>query len=447
MDVINKISSENFIKSISEITLITDSMFSIVYANDPAFEEFGESVIGKKVNDIMQFHNMHTLREIADSESSNYSFEDIIRNKSGYEYRVNVRVHRFENEGIFYYSWFFIDYSEELEAKQQMIDFMAELNHAKGKILAYSNEIEIFKNIINTGHQGIVISDASGQITFSNPAADSIFNVQLKNSNIDYIKRSFSHSGDFPIEKLSDYAGLGTVKGEVLIFDEKGQRERKCYITVFPVESKSVENETFLVWEFLELTQELEMQQKFIDFSAELAQMNRELNTKNEEILKLSRTDSLTQLYNRRYIMELFAKKLSENKSSKLSVMLFDIDNFKQVNDNLGHQAGDAVLQNLASIAWEVIGERGILGRYGGEEFIAVLPDADSDAGLEAANELLETVRNIPCNFGKQTIEVTITVGMTQFMAGDTIDTMIQRADIALYLGKRKGKNRVHFDS
>jgi len=159
-------------------------------------------------------------------------------------------------------------------------------------------------------------------------------------------------------------------------------------------------------------------------------------------------TDGLTGLYNRRYITEYMASLLNISKRNSKSLALFmvDIDNFKRLNDEYGHNVGDAVLQVVAKAMRRAIRECDIIARYGGEEFVVTLPDTDSLMASEVGERLREAVASIEWdNLGLGNIpQVTVSIGIAEFpLHGYSHYHLTNAADKALYVAKRTGKNRV----
>lgn len=177
--------------------------------------------------------------------------------------------------------------------------------------------------------------------------------------------------------------------------------------------------------------------------SLELEQMNRELERANRNLKAAVITDGLTGLYNRAEIQRRIEGSLACVERRKFSLVMLDIDNFKQVNDTYGHQKGDRVIITLANILHEVqehSSERYSAGRWGGEEFMLLLADAD----CAAASAIAEKIR---CCFAETSFSSmrsqTISVGVTQASEDDTIDMLCTRVDTALYQAKKSGKNKV----
>jgi diguanylate cyclase (GGDEF)-like protein len=175
---------------------------------------------------------------------------------------------------------------------------------------------------------------------------------------------------------------------------------------------------------------------------AELDEANAVLREQNVELERISMTDALTSLYNRRYVMGEFDKEINRaaRHERKLSVLMMDVDKFKNYNDTWGHQAGDQVLMGMGVVIRDATREPDVPARYGGEEFIVLLPDCDIKGAIDAA----ERVR---ARLDQEVFEgrkVTISIGAAEFPAhGDTPKALISAADAALYEAKDQGRDRV----
>ncbi len=178
--------------------------------------------------------------------------------------------------------------------------------------------------------------------------------------------------------------------------------------------------------------------------ATELTDRVRELE---DEIRKLSEevsTDPLTQIANRRGLMRAFEAEQArvERQGTPLAVGLLDVDNFKKLNDQLGHQTGDEALKFLARRVSESLRPVDVVARYGGEEFVVMLPDTP----LEEAQQVLTRLqRNLSAEFfthDERKVFITFSAGVTTYRAGEAIEAALDRADVALYEAKRTGKNR-----
>jgi len=182
-----------------------------------------------------------------------------------------------------------------------------------------------------------------------------------------------------------------------------------------------------------------------------ILELERSLKKANEEIRVLSITDSLTACFNRGYMNEHLLKEIMRSKryNHPLSVVLCDIDHFKQVNDTYGHQIGDRVLIAFAQILRKTIREKiDWTVRYGGEEFLVVLPETEFNWGCLTAERLRQAVSQMEIEEHNKTITVTASFGVTGFDTDTddekiSPDAIINRADEHLYKAKREGRNRV----
>ena len=176
--------------------------------------------------------------------------------------------------------------------------------------------------------------------------------------------------------------------------------------------------------------------------TAELQRKQKELEELNEALEKQATTDTLTEVYNRQKFHEMLTQETKESRryNTHLSLIMFDIDHFKLVNDTHGHQAGDAVLKEAAKLISNNIRDADLLARYGGEEFMILSPHTDRESAFTLAEKLRETVRTAKFN-GVQ--HITCSFGVTQFHSSDTIDSFLKRIDDALYRAKNYGRDRV----
>lgn len=164
-----------------------------------------------------------------------------------------------------------------------------------------------------------------------------------------------------------------------------------------------------------------------------------------ERSIAMALTDHLTGCYNRRYLDTHLAGQLEHAADShkELSVLVLDIDHFKAVNDTHGHAAGDEVLKEVAARIKRGLRNVDVLARFGGEEFVAVMPDAGAQVAQSVAERLRKAVCQEPCKARELEIEVAVSVGVTAFAAGDTAQGLLDRADGALYQAKAGGRNQV----
>jgi diguanylate cyclase (GGDEF)-like protein len=169
---------------------------------------------------------------------------------------------------------------------------------------------------------------------------------------------------------------------------------------------------------------------------------NDTLRRKNEELERLSVTDGLTGLYNRRRLMEVLndEARRSQRLRHTFAVLMVDVDHFKKYNDSFGHLAGDGVLTRVATILREATREVDLVARYGGEEFLVMLPETGIAEALEIAERVRARIAEEP--FGRR--KITVSIGVAEYpVHGETPEQVIAAADEALYEAKREGRDRV----
>lgn len=234
-----------------------------------------------------------------------------------------------------------------------------------------------------------------------------------------------------PIETMSYKASIGEALEylrsrnykRIVVTDDKG------YVMGI-VTQEDIISRTYLKWSQL-------MQDHFRQFE-EITQI---LQQKNQHLTQLATKDSLTEIHNRHMFSELFSKEHSfaKRQKSKLALMMIDLDHFKQVNDNYGHNIGDSVLKEFSVLVSSSIREADLFARWGGEEFVLLLRNAGCEEAYgvgEKIRSLLETRRF------DEVGTVTCSIGIAEVYDNDTLTTAIARADSAMYTAKNTGRNR-----
>jgi diguanylate cyclase (GGDEF)-like protein len=184
------------------------------------------------------------------------------------------------------------------------------------------------------------------------------------------------------------------------------------------------------------------------DLLSELDRANRvihALESEIEELQQQSNIDPLTKLYNRK-ALELDAKELLKHSNERdldLVVLMIDADDFKKINATYGHVAGAKILILLAKLFKSSIREYDKAYRYGGEEFLIIFNRSKLEQAKKVAERIMHAVRNNKLIYKNQIIKITLSMGMTQHRRGDTIETLVERADAAVYEAKRTGKDKL----
>jgi diguanylate cyclase (GGDEF)-like protein len=178
-----------------------------------------------------------------------------------------------------------------------------------------------------------------------------------------------------------------------------------------------------------------------------VAANKQQLQKVNQQLQHLSRTDRLTGLNNRGYWEECLQHEYARHRryQSMAALVMFDIDHFKAVNDTFGHQAGDKVIQAVAEVIREQIRDTDYAGRYGGEEFVVLMPDIDTSGAIVFAERLRLRIESLVVTYEKQAIPFTISLGVADLsFPTDDHKQLIERADQALYASKKGGRNQTN---
>ena len=247
------------------------------------------------------------------------------------------------------------------------------------------------------------------------------------------------------IQKTSDTAHIYEREYELLEKNKKIQRDETLSKEDILAEYIKLGREyEKLLKQTLKITRIGDSNQKRLLLANEqIENQKEELKTAYEKLDLISRTDTLTQLSNRRDFLEEFGNEINrfERNGKPFTVILAHIDNFKAVNDQHGHDAGDFILARQANLMKSSVRKQDIVARWGGEEFIFLLPQTPIEGGKIVAEEIRKKIQDARFTFNETQFAVTITLGLCEFNGSCDMDGCIKKADLALYEGKRKGKN------
>ncbi|HEY0923884.1 GGDEF domain-containing protein [Rheinheimera pacifica] len=181
------------------------------------------------------------------------------------------------------------------------------------------------------------------------------------------------------------------------------------------------------------------------ELAASNQRLEAEVKKRTAQLEKMATTDELTELLNRREIMRLLELEIAraDRQGTALSIMMLDLDHFKAINDNFGHQAGDRALKNAAENFKQQLRKTDFIGRIGGEEFLVLLPDTDISSAYGLANRIRQALEQQTTD-NSAIPSCTASIGVTQYIASDDLHSLIQRADETLYQAKSNGRNCVY---
>jgi diguanylate cyclase (GGDEF)-like protein/PAS domain S-box-containing protein len=289
-----------------------------------------------------------------------------------------------------------------------------------------------YRRLFEAAQDGILILDArTGMITDVNPF---LINL-LGYSREEFVEKKLWEVGAFKDIEASQDAFEALQKNEYIRYEDLPLRTKDGRLiqvefvsNVYLVGGKKV-----IQCNIRDITERKQAQDALI---------------KSEALLReQSVRDHLTGLFNRRYMEETLERELlrASRKRLSLGIIMLDVDDFKRFNDTCGHAAGDAILRELSNLLLKHVRGEDIACRYGGDEFIIVLPDSSRAVTCERAERLCEHVRHLNIQFEGQTLEaVTLSLGVAVFPEnGSTGAAVLKAADDALYRAKRKGRGRV----
>jgi len=298
---------------------------------------------------------------------------------------------------------------------------------------------------IEAAAEGIAITDPGGIIEYVNPALTVItgYDAEELNGLSTRIFNSGKHDKAF-YDNLWNTIRAGQVwRGEIV----NRRRDGSLYtelMAIAPVRNKKGETIHFVAIKH-DISERKRMETDLQDTNTMLQHQLVEIHRLQEELRELAVRDGLTNLFNRRYLDETLERELSRAKREgyPLSLVMIDIDHFKKLNDTYGHQAGDKVLRELAALLWGNIRTEDVPCRYGGEEFLVLLPRMPLGIALERAESWRKAFEATRIPFGDFQLEGTLSCGLSGYPGhARTPDDLLRCCDEALYKAKHLGRNR-----
>ena len=165
----------------------------------------------------------------------------------------------------------------------------------------------------------------------------------------------------------------------------------------------------------------------------------------NKKLQYIATHDELTKVFNRSAIFDFLENEILRLKRNKsiLLAMMYDIDHFKNINDTYGHQFGDFVLYQVIQFIKQIVREVDLIGRYGGDEFLILLPETEMKKGSEIANRIFKKINKEKFKYNDVAVKISISIGVSEYREDETMDEFIARVDNALYDAKNSGRNCV----
>ena len=293
-----------------------------------------------------------------------------------------------------------------------------------------------FTEIFNYNPEFLVITDEKFKIVKVNKTFE-----QIAGNNLEVILYNgflkFIHIEDIA-ETLNSLTKVNDVN-PMVTFCNKLRKNNNTYIEV---EWWCMLNKGYIYLSGRDVTAEKVMKRKIEQANKELLMLNEQLKEENEKLLKSAIKDELTGVYNRKFFEKRVVEEMeiADRANEHISLIIFDLDRFKLVNDNFGHQFGDEVLKRTTQIAGDLIRKTDFLNRVGGEEFAIILPNTNKAQAVFVAEKVRKALED---NQHFKVGQVTGSFGVAERMKAESLRSWYKRADNALYQAKNTGRNRV----
>jgi len=335
-------------------------------------------------------------------------------------------------ESLYIFSPMLLKIEKEKYKEKISKNKLEKLVHQKTKSLEES--FEIINHYVFTSK-----TDLNGVITYVSDAFCELTGYSKKEligSSHSIIKHPDNPSSAF--KKLWTTLNSGEIyQGEVKNRKKNGD-DFWLYSFIRPELNDKLEIIGFIAYR-KNITHEKSLEELNIRLERMVEKKTKELKYSNEKLLKLSQIDTLTGIYNRKKLQEALSLEIKKayRYEQIFSIILIDIDHFKKVNDTYGHLAGDNVIKGVCNIISENIRDIDLFARWGGEEFVILLSNQDKNQ----AKLLAEKIRNIIANTKIDNLEITCSLGISQYELNDTDEIIFKKADDALYKAKESGRN------
>jgi diguanylate cyclase (GGDEF)-like protein len=317
-----------------------------------------------------------------------------------------------------------------------------------GFFFAYAIFMQGFLDLLPIAHtliiekmvDGLLVLDTNLQILDINPSAEKMLEVRSKDI-----------FGKNSLEVFPQWADviLNTQRsGKDFRTDVQGRIDpnRRFDLTITPLILNYPPRVSGYLILFRDITHHWDARDGLQDLNQKLESRIGEINALQDELREQAIRDSLTGVYNRRFLEEALSSEVPRAVEGRypLCLIMMDLDHFKDVNDVYGHKAGDLVLQELANKLKHTVRDGDLACRYGGDEFVIILPNVAPDIAYERAEQIRQCIEAMTIKYKMVTLKVTASLGVSVFPEhGSNIDLLMRAADKALYVSKMEGRNRV----
>ncbi len=288
---------------------------------------------------------------------------------------------------------------------------------------------QLCAEIVAEAEDAVVIIDSSHRIVLFNSGAEQMFGFTAKETVGERLDMLMPERFQLQHDVMVDEFGASSLETKTM-----GRRNRQIY-------GRRKDGN-----EFVANAQIIRLGDKTTRYYAALFRDVSQNKRTEEELLRLAATDPLTGAYNRREFTQMAEREAlrSHRYHHPLSLMMLDLDHFKRLNDTYGHAAGDKVLQRFTTLCTNTLRNVDIFGRWGGEEFVALLPETDIEGASIIAERLRKIISENVLSFNDHKITFTASIGVVQYKDGEVnVDAPLGRADSAVFDAKKAGRNRI----
>ncbi|WP_352399245.1 diguanylate cyclase [Anaerotignum sp.] len=308
----------------------------------------------------------------------------------------------------------------------------------KNQLKNANKKQEFYLTALNALPNPIFMKNSRAEFIFFNEAYQKYFNMNPE----DYLNRTVYSLDYLPLNEREKYhkedtkliqTGLVQYHEKCFQLSDKNHGDALYWSKGFMTEQTKIQG---LIGEIVDISTQTNLKN-------ELKKNIDKLELANKQIHEMARLDYLTNIYNRRVLGELVQKVVGSNENKKQPVyfLLADLDHFKLVNDNFGHSMGDKILVRFSELLKEACGDKDMIIRYGGEEFLIILLDTDELSAVKVAERIRSCAEKellLPNH-----CSITVSIGITEHKTAEGIDSCLYRVDSALYQAKENGRNQI----
>jgi len=406
----------NMLGSISDHMSMMDKDLNILWANETAKKIFGGDIIGRKCYEVYhgrkepcEPHPCLTLKAFQDGKVHEHDTQVIDKNGKTVYFHCAANVALRDEKG---------DPTAVIEISKDL----TEHKMAEKEVEKIRQQMEF---ILGATKTGLDVIDSEYNIRYVDPEWEKIYGEPAGRKCYEYFMGRSEACPNCGIEKAKKTK-------ETVVTEEVLLKEDNRPIQVITIPFQNDEGE----WLFAEVNVDITERKK----------IEKERKMLTEEIIRQTRIDGLTKVFNRQHLDKKLQNEVqrAQRYNCLLSVIMIDIDDFKEVNDTHGHQMGDKFLKMIAKGIRETIRTNDFVGRYGGEEFIVVCVETGIDEALNIAERIRRVIEEQQI-IGKKSLQIKVTAsfGVAQFKEPEDFDSLVTRVDTALYKAKNEGRNRV----